>query len=58
MVNAGVYHGHGVVLHANIHKRVEVFSWTFFLIARIHASEAVQKWHSVEGRNTGGGSNP
>lgn len=30
MVNAGVNHGHSVVLYANIHKKVEVFSWSFF----------------------------
>lgn len=56
MVNAGVYHRHGGVIHANIYKRVAVFSWSFFLIVCVQASEAAQKWHSIKGRNMGGGS--
>ena len=58
MVNAGVYHGHGGVIYANIYKKVAVFSWSFFLIPYIQASKAMQKWHSMKGRNTGGGSKP
>lgn len=46
------------VIYANIYKRVAVFSQSFFLIVHIQASEAVQKWHSVKGRNVGDGSKP
>lgn len=54
MVNAGAYCGHGGVIYANTYKRMAVSSWSFFLIECIQASEAMQKWHSVKGRNMGG----
>jgi len=53
MVNAGVYHGHGGVIYASICKRGAVFSWSFFLIVYVQASEAAQMWHARKGRNMG-----